>query len=197
LFSGSAEAEGGLRMNRMAVVSWTLLLAAPAAFAQVTIKGKRGAVEINDGTVRAGGERGQVEVTPEGVELTGGERAARTARPAGADQPLRISGNSVTRTLSCDEGTPRIEINGSSHQLTIRGDCKEIEVNGSSHDLQVERAAKLIVTGSSHAVRVEQAGQITVSGIHNQVRYQKGLGKEKKPRTQVSGLQNAVAQQKD
>lgn len=88
---------------------------------------------------------------------------------------LEINGSSKKLNAKCEPKTT-VKINGSSHVITLTGECGRIELSG-----------------AGHTITAEAVGFIEVSGANNTVVYKSGLNKDAKPKIKVSGVGNKVS----
>jgi hypothetical protein len=129
-----------------------LALAAPAFAQQVILNNGKQKVEVN----------------------TGG---ASVTEEDGDGDTFRLQGLGGKKTHACTAGQD-VEVEGTSHDLTLTGECGTVEVEGTSNRVEVEAAKKIKVEGAS-----------------NSVLWQRGVG-GKDPKITRAGLNNSVAKKK-
>lgn len=91
---------------------------------------------------------------------------------ASDDDGLVINGVSVKKVVTCKTPKDDVVVNGTSHEITVHGECKSVTVNG-----------------TGHKVSIDAAGAITVNGTGLEVRWKKGLqGKDPKIAKSGTGI---------
>jgi hypothetical protein len=100
--------------------------------------------------------------------------AAWVATSMASAGTLRVQSSGVTRTIECKGRS--VQIDGSSNDITLLGDCPSVVVNGTGQDVKVERA-----------------GSIRVAGVGNTVVWGEAL-EGNRPRVRSAGINNSVRQ---
>ncbi|MBN1208712.1 MAG: DUF3060 domain-containing protein [Myxococcaceae bacterium] len=151
------------------------------------IKAQKGdkKAELEGGTIDAQSGSERVQIQGDQIEAQTGDDDDDDSTSAtvnvgdgeSSDSVIEINGVGRKQTIRCGPKS-RVEINGTSHRLTLTGECEHVAVHG-----------------TSNKVKVEAAATIEVHGTNNAVTWERGVGAEK-PKVSRSGLNNKVSQKK-
>lgn len=102
-------------------------------------------------TTGSGNRVHQASTSGGGGNPTGHEKDAPAADAGPTPDALVVRGTGVHKTLTCEAGQP-VHIEGSTHQITLQGDCGKLDVEGSNIDVTADGVSAIHVEGSMNNV---------------------------------------------
>jgi hypothetical protein len=156
---------------KRALVALTFIAATSSvAFAEDTVKIKKGELTVGSGKSAVKITKGNLEATADDE----GDEEGNVVESEGGS--LNIEGVNKKLTHACDDEHAKvINVSGTGHAITLTGECDVINVNG-----------------ANNKVILDAASVLNVSGKDNQVSYKRGLKGAKAPHVNTSGLRNLV-----
>ncbi|MCA9491082.1 MAG: DUF3060 domain-containing protein [Myxococcales bacterium] len=105
--------------------------------------------------VRATGTDNKVhQVAGERVEdgaPAGGDHSTPSADAGSTPDALVVRGTGSRKTLTCEAGQP-VRIEGSTHHITLQGDCGKLHVEGSNIEVTADGVSAIHVEGSMNTI---------------------------------------------